>query len=235
MSALFSSAASVGSAAASVPLAAPLPQHPPPVNGSSASVGGGGGGDSAVRRGSATSSVNGVRQQPAVVARRASADTQSVASRNTTTAAATNTAATTRDRDRDAPPANMNTRPQGKVIYMDKEQLLQFAATKEQHSLREIGGRKRKQMQSRSALPYEIRELAAFAASAILQPREVEDLFFSLPFFTKPPTLKLLYSTLLHYRSLEELLSKTFKVIFVLCYSFILLVLCCISYFLFCL
>eukprot|EP01032_Pedospumella_encystans_P020134 gene20134-22882_t len=76
-----------------------------------------------------------------LAARRASAESQSVVTQNTSVS------------KRDAPPPNMNTRHQGKVIYMDRHQLQQFASTKSQHSLREIGGRKRKQMLSRSALP----------------------------------------------------------------------------------
>lgn len=154
----------------------------------------GGSVNGSVHRGSVAGSAAARKPAP----RRASADNQSVVTTNT--------------RDRDAPPPNMNTRHQGKVIYMDKHQLLQFAATRVQHSLREIGGRKRKQMMSRSAMPSDLREVTSLTTSTILSLEEVEDLFFSLPFFTKPPTLRLIYSTAQHYRSLEELLTKTYKV-----------------------
>lgn len=113
---------------------------------------------------------------------------------------------------RDLAPGNMNTKHQGKVIYMDKQQLLQFASSKEQFSLKEMSTRKRKQMQSKSALVSDLGDAAVLAASAILTPQEAENLYFSLPFFTKPPSLRLIFSTMLHYRSLEELLSRTFKV-----------------------
>lgn len=113
---------------------------------------------------------------------------------------------------RDAVPVNMNTKHQGKVIYMDKQQLLQFASTKDQYSLKEMSARKRKQMQAKSTLLSDLGDAAVLGASSILQPQEAENLYFSLPFFTKPPNLRLIYSTVLHYRSLEELLSRTFKV-----------------------
>jgi hypothetical protein len=106
----------------------------------------------------------------------------------------------------------MNLKHQGKVIYMDKQQLLQFASTKTQHCLKEISARKRKQMQSRNALPINLTDAAALHSSAVLSVDEADDLLFSLPFFSKPPSLRLIYSTVQHYRSLEELLSKTFKV-----------------------
>ena len=112
----------------------------------------------------------------------------------------------------DAPPPNMNTKHQGKVIYMDRQQLQQFASSKYQHSLKEISARKRKQMQGKSALSPNVSEFSGLHNSEILTPQEADELFFSLPFFTKPPSLRLIYSTTQHYRSLEELLSKTFKV-----------------------
>jgi hypothetical protein len=113
---------------------------------------------------------------------------------------------------RDAIPPNMNLKHQGKVIYMDKHQLQQFASTKEQHSLREISMRKRKQMLAKNALPAGLTEFCGLLDSEVIAPEEIDNLLLSLPFFTKPPSLRLLYSTTQHYRSLEELLAKAFKV-----------------------
>jgi hypothetical protein len=111
-----------------------------------------------------------------------------------------------------AAPSNMNLKHQGKVIYMDKAQLLQQAAQRALFSLAEIGSRKRRQIQAKAVVPISEQDLAVLDSSAVLERDQAQNLLFSLPFFTKPPSCRLIYSTQQHYRSLEELLSKTQKV-----------------------
>jgi len=97
-----------------------------------------------------------------------------------------------------------------KHITMDLGQLLPCVKDKPLFSLMEIGARKRKQFQARQGQGQE-RSIAQLQGSAVLTEQQAQDVYYSLPFFAKPPRCSLLYSTTKDYRSLEELYSKTAK------------------------
>lgn len=100
----------------------------------------------------------------------------------------------------------------GEVIRMTTSQLQKLVSSYRQFSLSDAGTRKRKQLQARLAAGLDQIGYAPLRGSHIIQPDEIEFLYYCLPFFSKPPTLKLLYSTHTHRRSLDELFSKTIKV-----------------------
>jgi hypothetical protein len=100
----------------------------------------------------------------------------------------------------------------GEIIRMGTAQLQKLASSFRQFSLSDAGTRKRKQLQTRIAAGLDQIGYTPLRASHIIQQDEIEFLYYCLPFFSKPPTLKLLYSTHTHKRSLEELFSKTIKV-----------------------
>jgi hypothetical protein len=96
-----------------------------------------------------------------------------------------------------------------KHINMDRAMLLPALKDKPLYSLSEIGARKRKQFQARQGSERVVTQLRE---SSVLSEQQVQDVYYSLPFFAKPPKCSLLYSTEQDFRSLEELYSKTAKV-----------------------
>lgn len=100
----------------------------------------------------------------------------------------------------------------GEVIRMNLQDLQKLAASFRQFSLSDAGTRKRKQLQARLVAGLDQIGYAPLRTSHIVTHEEIESLYYCLPFFSKPPTIKLLYSTHTHRRSLEELFSKTIKV-----------------------
>ena len=96
-------------------------------------------------------------------------------------------------------------------ISMSYDQLLSVAEQFPQFSLSQLANRKLKQLQTKGVEGIDD-GLASFSTSRILDPDEAQSVYFSLPFFGKPPTLQLIYSTNLHPRKLDDLYTKTLKV-----------------------
>ncbi|RYH30175.1 hypothetical protein EON65_05980 [archaeon] len=80
--------------------------------------------------------------------------------------------------------------------------------------LSEVSAKKLKQLQLRLSAGVEAQGQKLLAPSRILRgEEELISLYYSLPFFARAPILQLIYSTNNHTRSLDELFSRTMKVI----------------------
>lgn len=97
-------------------------------------------------------------------------------------------------------------------VKMSLPQLKSLSHTYKHNSISELGAKKHKQLQVRLAAGIDQLGYNPLKSSRIVLPEEVENLYYCLPFFSKPPMLRALYSTYTHRRSLEELFSKTIKV-----------------------
>jgi hypothetical protein len=97
-------------------------------------------------------------------------------------------------------------------VSMVLEDLQRVTSRYHQHRLSELGLKKQKQLQPRLAAGLDQLGYSALQSSLILLSEEIEGLYYCLPFFSKPPTMKLLYTTHNHRRSLDELFSRTVKV-----------------------
>ena len=97
-------------------------------------------------------------------------------------------------------------------VHMNVSELRGLASSYKQHSIQDLGMKKQKQLQIRLAAGIDQLGYTPLKSSRIVLPDEVESLYYCLPFFSKPPMLKPLYSTYTHRRSLEELFNKTIKV-----------------------
>lgn len=102
-------------------------------------------------------------------------------------------------------------------IHMTLIQLQQFADQFTIHRLSTQAAKKQRQLQIRyaSGAASANDSYKDFAKSHIVQADEVQSVYFSLPIFSQPPRVKLIYATYIHRRSLEELLARTMKVSFV--------------------
>lgn len=99
-------------------------------------------------------------------------------------------------------------------IEMTLVQLQQFVRSFPSYSLSMQSLKKQKQLQIRyaSGMATDTDSYKQFATSRIIQPTELETVFFALPIFAQPPKVKCIFSTHHHRRSMEELLSRTVKV-----------------------
>lgn len=100
-------------------------------------------------------------------------------------------------------------------IEMTLVQLQQFVRSFPSYSLSMQSVKKQKQLQIRyaSGMATDTDSYKQFATSRIIQATELETVFFALPIFAQPPKVKCIFSTHHHRRSMEELLSRTVKVI----------------------
>jgi hypothetical protein len=103
-------------------------------------------------------------------------------------------------------PDDFNTRPtKHDEITMIMDDLMNISAKFPQFSLAECGERKLNQLESRHVSGH-IDGIASLEKSDILaDDNEIKSVYFTLPFFTKPPSCTLLYSTKKHRRFLDEL------------------------------
>jgi hypothetical protein len=90
----------------------------------------------------------------------------------------------------------------------DVEFYVSLPNTHKQNSLTELGNKKIKQLQSRNIANLE-GAITPLYKSNILSIDEAKTLFFNIPFFSAPPSLRLLYSTTFHRRTLDDLYSKS--------------------------
>lgn len=88
--------------------------------------------------------------------------------------------------------------------------LQQYTANYKKFSLEVAARRKISQIQSQTNIA-NIPGLLALQESAILSGRDIENLYFNLPFFSKFPECMLVYSTEKHKRALEELYVRSMK------------------------
>ena len=109
-------------------------------------------------------------------------------------------------------------------IVVPLSTLRKITAQYPQLSMRSIADRKISQLISRRITNYE-ENLQEFRNSNILAKSEAESIYFCLPFLSKPPLVRLLYSTGLHNRALNDLYMKNLTVIYclysVLCVLFV--------------
>lgn len=87
-------------------------------------------------------------------------------------------------------------------LEMSMDALEESAAMHSQFAVRTISERKQRQLGSavKSISPSDI-----FCDSVVLSKDDARDIYFTLPFFTKPPVCKLLFSTAMHRRSLDAI------------------------------
>jgi hypothetical protein len=101
-------------------------------------------------------------------------------------------------------------------IHMSASELQQVVLEFRQHSLSEFSAKKMKQLQVRMSAGLEDQGHRTLEGSRILVKNsdELLNVYYSLPFFARAPLLRMIYSTALHQRSLEELYVRTMKVRF---------------------
>ena len=112
--------------------------------------------------------------------------------------------------------------PQAEInlnISMTAGQLKKSAAAFPSYRLSEIASRKRKQLKAKlgagagAGIGATGGPADMLNSSSVLETQaQAENLFYCLPFFSKLPSCKLLYSTDTMYRSLEEFYNKSVKV-----------------------
>ena len=90
------------------------------------------------------------------------------------------------------------------------ESLKQLTVSYKKFSLEVAAQRKLSQIKSQTNIT-KIPGLLALQNSNILNTKDVENLYFNLPFFSKVPDCVLLYSTAIHSRSLEEMYVRSMK------------------------
>ena len=90
------------------------------------------------------------------------------------------------------------------------ESLKQFTVNYKKFSLEVAAQRKLSQIKSQTNIS-KIPGLLSLQSSNILNSKDVENLYFNLPFFSKVPDCVLLYSTAIHSRSLEEMYVRSMK------------------------
>ena len=95
-------------------------------------------------------------------------------------------------------------------LSMSVEKLLHVVAKWKPLLLSDIAEKKIEQLQQKNIEGYEI-PLSLLETSSILVEAEPKHVYFSMPFFTRPPNVQLLYTTKKHRRSLDELYLKTFQ------------------------
>lgn len=102
-------------------------------------------------------------------------------------------------------------------VTMTITQLHRTASQLRQYSLRDIGMRKIRQLQSRVSDFDEGEGLQSLSRSRIIDSSsssltdlsDARSLYFCLPFFSQPPRLQMLFSTDLHSHNISSLYSKT--------------------------
>lgn len=89
------------------------------------------------------------------------------------------------------------------------EDMAQFASRYKQHSLKNAADRKFKMFKLKNVLGYQ-KSIEALCKSSVLSAEEAKVVFFNLPFFSSPPSCRLLYSTAgLKEKSLDDIYMKT--------------------------
>lgn len=80
--------------------------------------------------------------------------------------------------------------------------------------LSDLCAKKMRQLQIRTNAGVEEQGHRSLDGSRILahNTEEIQNLYYCLPFFSRPPILRLIYSTTTHPRCLEELYARTMKV-----------------------
>jgi hypothetical protein len=95
-------------------------------------------------------------------------------------------------------------------LFMSIEKLLHVVAKWKPLLLSDIAEKKVEQLQQKNIEGFEL-PLTLLETSSILVETEPKHVYFSMPFFTRPPNVQLLYTTKKHRRSLDELYLKTFQ------------------------
>lgn len=101
------------------------------------------------------------------------------------------------------------------LIRLTVKQLASATLPFTQYSLQDFGRRKRAQLEAKQVSGFEIGIKSLISSSKIIgqQPVAAASLYFALPFFSKPPLCKLIYSTDTCLRSLDELYAKTMQTV----------------------
>jgi hypothetical protein len=83
-----------------------------------------------------------------------------------------------------------------------------------QYSLKEACKRKKAQLDAKQIRGYDVGIKALLSGSKLLcEHSDAESVYFALPFFAKPPTCKLIYSTDRNRRSLSDLYESTMQTV----------------------
>lgn len=101
------------------------------------------------------------------------------------------------------------------ATHLTLVQLQQFSRQYAAYRLSDLGAKKQRQLAVRYAAGAAEENWRDLMRSQIIEDGEVQSLYYSLPIFSKPPRVKMIYNTREHRRGLEELLSRTSKVFYI--------------------